>query len=281
MKVTSAPLSFLSYYVWDTEKQVPTVYKVSTEKELIKVLGLGTMFAPALSVVEYKGKPPPKLNVSVFNKVYLCTKEEEICTWKSIAEEKQWLSILEVHPELYKNRITQFAKFFDFEAYDYIWNTYKYYPKKLVSEIIVLVLKHGNRNYKYTIEDVVNNLSKETVNLAELCFNLGKPSNNIAIHNLSESVLRQLFIGSDKKPPYIYYYLVGSARKEGNHPELWEAVVILKEAVEDKIIPLQTGAVLFNSWVSQLEQKKINYRKFIYKVNSVNLNKLEQLIKGI
>jgi hypothetical protein len=281
MKVTTAPLSFLSYYVWETEKQIPAVHRVSTDKELIRVLGLGTMFAPALTVVEYKGKPPPNLSVSVFNKVYLSVEEKEICTWKSIAEQKEWLSILDIHPELFKKRISQFAKFFDFEAYDYIWDTYKYYPKKLLSEIVVLVLKYGNRNCKFTLEDVVTNLSKETVNLAELCFNLGKPSNNLAIHNLSETTLRQLFIGSDKKPPYIYYYLVGSARREGNYPELWEAVVILKEAVENSLIPLQTGAVLFNSWVSQLEKQKLNYKKFNYKVNSVNLNKLEQLIKGI
>lgn len=281
MKVTTVPLSFLSYYVWDTERQIPTVHKITTEKELTKVLGAGTIFSPALTVIEYQDKPPPNLSVSVFNTVYLSTKEEYIDTWKNIAEQKSWLSIVDIHPELYKTRLSKFKKFFDFEAYDYIWNTYKYYPKKLLSEVVLLVLKHNNRNCKFTLEDVLNNLTKTPVNLADICFNLGKPENNLTIYNLPEATLRQLFIGSDKKPPYIYYYLVGSARKKGNNPELWEAVVILKEAVINNLISLQTGAVLFNSWISQLEKQKLNYKKFIYKINSVDLNKLEQLIKGI
>lgn len=277
MKVTSSPLSLVSYYAYANEKKVPTVYRIDTEKELLEVLMLGTRYNPVLSVVEYKGKPPPNLEVSIFNTVYLCTTDKDLPYWEEL--NKDWLSIISINPELYKCILDKYSQYFDEDSYDYFWETYKYYPKKMLSELMVLILNSPNR--KYTIEDLGVDTSKDVNMLSQVCLQLGSQSNNQTIYSLSESTLRGLFIGSDKKPPYIYYFLVGSPRRPANNPELWLGIEILREAVNDKLITLTIGAVLFNQWVSQLEKIKVNYKKFTYTVNVEQLNKLENILKGI
>ena len=274
MKVTDAHLSLVSYHIQEKEKVIPDVYRPETEKELLDILRLGTPYKPVFSLINYKGKPPANLQVSYYNTVYLCT--NEIDSWKEL--NKEWLEVLELHPELYKYRLDQFKNLFDFEAYDYLWDTYKNYPKKLLSEIIKINLSNPSR--KQTIEDLGVKNQKEVNVFLDICINLGNLDYFKTLFELPESSLRTLFIGSDKKPPYIYYFLVGNKRRVGSNPELWQAVEILKEAVDSKLIPLNIGAVLFNQWVSQLTKVKLNYKKYEYQFNYKQLNQLNSLLKG-
>jgi hypothetical protein len=274
MKVTDAHLSLVSYHIQEKEKVIPDVYRPETEKELLDILRLGTPYKPVFSLINYKGKPPANLQVSYYNTVYLCT--NEIDSWKEL--NKEWLEVLELHPELYKYRLDQFKNLFDFEAYDYLWDTYKNYPKKLLSEIIKINLSNPSR--KQTIEDLGVKNQKEVNVFLDICINLGNLDYSKTLFELPESSLRTLFIGSDKKPPYIYYFLVGNKRRVGSNPELWQAVEILKEAVDSKLIPLNIGAVLFNQWVSQLTKVRLNYKKYEYQFNYKQLNQLNSLLKG-
>lgn len=275
MKVTNAALSLVSYHIQQKEKIIPNLYRPETEKELSSVLRLGTPYEPVFSLIEYKDKPPANLQVSAFNTVYLCTKEVD--NWRGL--NKSWIEILELYPELYKNNLDRFSKLFDFEAADYLWETYKNYPKKLNSEVIKIVLTHPKR--KQTIEDLGVKNQKEVNVFLNICLNLGNIEYSKTIFELSESSLRLLFIGSDKKPPYIYHFLVGSKRKIGSNPELWQAVQILQEAVNNKLIQLNIGAVLFNTWVSNLKKIQLNYRKYLYQFDYKQLIELESLLKGI
>jgi hypothetical protein len=275
MKVTDAHLSLVSYHIQEKEKVIPEVYRPETEKELLDILRLGTPYEPVFSLIEYKSKPPANLQVSYYNTVYLCTKEVD--SWRELG--KEWLEVLELHPELYKHRLDQFKRLFDFEAYDYLWDNYKNYPKKLLSEVIKIALSNPNR--KQTIEDLGVKNQKEVNVFLDICINLGNLDYSKTLFELPESSLRQLFIGSDKKPPYIYYFLVGNKRKVGSNPELWQAVEILKEAVDSKLIPLNIGAVLFNQWVNSLKKVQLNYKKYQYQFDYKKLNKLENLLKGI
>ena len=274
MKVTDAHLSLVSYHIQEKEKVIPDVYRPETEKELLDILRLGTPYEPVFSLINYKGKQPANLQVSYYNTVYLCT--NEIDSWKEL--NKEWLEVLELHPELYKYRLDQFKNLFDFEAYDYLWDTYKNYPKKLLSEIIKINLSNPSR--KQTIEDLGVKNQKEVNIFLDICINLGNLDYSKTLFELPESSLRTLFIGSDKKPPYIYYFLVGNKRRVGSNPELWQAVEILREAVDSKLIPLNIGAVLFNQLVSQLTKVKLNYKKYEYQFNYKQLNQLESLLKG-
>jgi len=274
MKVTDAPLSLVSYHIQQKEKIIPNLYRPETEKELLSVLRLGTPYEPTFSLIEYKDKPPANLQVSAFNTVYLCTKEVD--SWREL--NKSWIEILKLYPELYKENLNRFKKLFDFEAQDYLWETYKNYPKKLTSEVIKIVLTHPKR--KQTIEDLGVKNQKEVNVFLDICLNLGNVEYSKTIFELSESSLKLLFIGSDKKPPYIYYFLVGSKRKTGNNPELWQAVQILQEAVNSKYIPINIGAVLFNQWVSSVTKIQLNYKKYQYQFDCNNLIELESLLKG-
>lgn len=274
MKVTNAHLSLVSYHIQEKEKVIPDVYRPKTEKELLDILRLGTPYEPVFSLIEYKSKPPANLQVSYYNTVYLCT--TEIDSWRELG--KEWLEVLELYPELYKYRLDQFKNLFDFEAYDYLWETYKNYPKKLLSEIIKINLSNPSR--KQTIEDLGIKNQKEVNVFLDICINLGNLNYSKILFELPESSLRTLLIGSDKKPSYIYYFLVGNKRKVGSNPELWQAVEILKEAVDSKLIPINIGAVLFNQWVSQLTKVKLNYKKYEYQFNYKQLNQLESLLKG-
>ena len=103
MKVTDAHLSLVSYHIQEKEKVIPDVYRPETEKELLDILRLGTPYEPVFSLIDYKGKPPANLQVSYYNTVYLCTKE--VNSWKELG--KEWLEVLELHPELYKYRLDQ------------------------------------------------------------------------------------------------------------------------------------------------------------------------------
>lgn len=275
MRVTEAAFSLVSYHIQEKEKVIPDVYRPNNEKELLSILRLGTPYEPVFSLIDYKGKPPANLQVSAFNTVYLCTKE--IDGWREL--NKSWIEILELYPESYKHRLDKFKTLFDFEAYDYIWETYKNYPKKLTSEVFKIVLSQPKR--KQTIEDLGVKNQKEVNVFLDICLNLGNLDYSKTLFELPENSLRTLFIGSDKKPPYIYYFLVGSARKQGNHPELWQAVEILKEAVNSKFISINIGAVLFNTWVSQLKKVRLNYKKYEFQFDYKQLIELESLIKGI
>jgi hypothetical protein len=274
MKVTDAHLSLVSYHIQQKEKIIPNLYKPETEKELLSILRLGTPYEPTFSLIEYKDKPPVNLQVSAFNTIYLCTKEVD--RWKEL--NKSWIEILELYPELYKENLNRFKKLFDFEAQDYLWETYKNYPKKLTSEVIKIALTHPKR--KQTIEDLGIKNQKEVNVFSDVCLNLGNVEYSKTIFELSESSLKLLFIGSDKKPPYIYYFLVGSKSKAGKNPELWQAVQILQRVVNTKLIPINIGAVLFNQWVSSLKKIQLNYRKYQYQFDCNKLIELESLLKG-
>jgi len=274
VKVTSAPLSLISYHLLETEKIIPTVYRVEKEEELMSVLRLGTMFDPAFSLIEYKGKPPSNLELSIFNTVYLCT--EKVETWQQL--NKSWVEILEIYPELYKKKVSSAVKYLEEEAFDYLWNTYKNHPKKLIGEVFKIALSSPKR--KQTIEDLGVANQKDINLFLDICDNLGNLSYCKTIFELPESSLRQLLIGSEKKPPYMYYFLVGHKRKIGSNPELWQAVEILREAVESKLMSINTGAVLFNQWVSQLTKVRLNYKKYEFQFNCSHLIQLENLLKG-
>lgn len=277
MYVTSTPLSLLSYYVEKEENVQYTIYRIDKEKELNKVLGLGDCFSPTLSLIEYKGKPPQELKVGIFNKVYMSV--EDLKLWEII--NKDWLKIIHINPEIYKFNLQKYRNIFEEDVEDYLWDKWKFYPKKLEAELMLLLIKYGNRKTKIKLEELIFNNTKTTNIFFQACKGLGNVDNSKLLFNLSDSNLFQLFIGSEKKFSYIYYYLIGNKKKEGTNPELYQAVEILREAVLNNLVPIQTGAVLLNNWICNLSKIKTNHKKSVFNINFKELNNLENLLKGL
>lgn len=280
MFITRAPLSLLSYYVQEQENIIPSIHKIDNEKELIDILRLGDPISPSLNIISYKGNYISNPQVSIFNTVYLSLDEKDYKSWEYLLQEYSWIKPLNLHPEYYKKKLQNYSYLFEPDAYDYFWNKYMLYPKKLDAELLILLLKNSKIKSKFTITDLLFSSENDSNTFLYICKNLGSVNIRQELFNFSESKLFQLFIGTEKKPSYIYYFLVGTTKREGNYPELYQSIEILKEAVLNKFIPINTGAVLLNQWISKLEKIKVNYNKFTYKITYQELNQLEILLKG-
>lgn len=279
--ISQSPLSLLSYHIEEKEKIIPSIYRIDTERDLISLLMAGNPLIPAINIINYKGKPPTTdLRVSVFNNIYLCLSTKDYSSWKELINKYSWISELNIHPELYKKKLQKYSFLFEMDAYDYFWEKYKNYPKKLEAELTVLLLKNKEERTKFSTEDLLFSSVEESNKFFYICSNLGNTKITKELFNMRDSLLHQLFIGYPSKPSYIYYYLLGNKKRKETYPELYQAIEILKECVFNKFVTISIGAILLNYWIGRLDKIKVNHNNFTYKVTYKELNQLENILKG-
>lgn len=246
--LTTAAPSLLSYLVSRERRDYQYFYNPNAA-ELEEITHMGSPITPAVAVVEYKGKAPKALAQSIFNDTYIST--SSLTSWKPYLE-KDWVKEIEIHPELFKGTLAQFKSIFEPDAYDYFWEKFKNAPRKIDIELKGLITKFANRGSSkipFSKEDLemmfCPEISQEL--FTQYPKNIGTIEGQNIINQLPDSSLWTLFIGSESRPPFIYY----SLSKKGC-PELYVYLIDLHKAVRNQQRDLRAACCLFNSWVQEV-----------------------------
>lgn len=276
--ITTSPLSLVSHHAWKQNARTPRVYRKVDSLALNDLLVQGSVISPAVVVIDAKSdKPPKEVMQSLFNTAYLCVSSTKY--WESLIEEKPWIKQIVVAPELYRERFDKLPGLFaDYEARESFWERFKEHPHKLDLELWRLFFKVSTTGEKVTEEfmDALYGGSNPDLFLS-FKRHLGTPRGTAILRQMPESTLWTLLIGSDKKPAYIYYHLVGKNGKDGACPDLYHHLTLLQSVTKEGSMNLKIAAILFHHWVVSVGIKKVG-KSLEFTPSIDELTKLNQLL---
>ncbi len=257
--ITTSPVSLVSYHAMRQNNAVPQVYRKVDSLGLNDILVLGSPIKPALVVIDAKSdKPPKEIMQSPFNTAYLCVSGAKY--WEALIKEKDWIQQVTISPELYKKEFDSMpAIFADRDARDNFWERFKNYPEKLHMELTRLFFRRISTGEGVS-EDYLDAFYGGNTPDTFLSFkrHIGTKKGTAILKAMPATSIWTLLIGTEKKPAYIYYYLVGKNGTDGACPELYHYLTHLQSVVNEGVMDLKIAAVLFHDWVVSVGVKKSN-----------------------
>lgn len=224
-----------------------SIYRNYLFKDIGNLLTNNPLFPPCNVVLLKDNKPPKiktKITTPIFNNTFLCV--DKLNDWKVFTECK----VFDVEPEKFIDFLPLLRGIMEPQAYNWLVDRFKKFPGKLEMELMFLTSEYKQRgelsfDFIYSRYGVIKNFN--LVNSIRK-HQLGDPLLTKKIIESSESELWSAFIGTEKRPPYVYYIL-----KNNNRWDLIRLLDILRLEIEDGSISLKPGLVLLANKIRELK----------------------------
>lgn len=227
------------YYARNKIASHVSTYRNYDFKDIGNILTNNPFFPPC-NVVQLKNKKPltnSKVLTPKYNNTFICV--EDSSKWKIFTQ----FEIFKVSPEEYLEFLPLLRKIMEQEAYLWLTNKFKKFPEKLEMELTFLANQYKAKGI-LSFDDVYSRYSSiENIKLINAVkkYRLGDPNLTKRIIEAGDSELWSIFIGTETKPPYIYYLL--SNQQNYNLIRLLDN---LRLDVENSDIALKPGLVLLS-----------------------------------
>ncbi|MBD2201784.1 hypothetical protein H6G33_10535 [Calothrix sp. FACHB-1219] len=272
---TISPIELVKYHINKQLGILPDVIEVDSVKDIYGVLIKGTSFKKSINLINAsrisKGEMAKFVyKQGAFNTTYIVLNES--CYKEFQKKYKASVSVkgILINPDLYKSNLLKLKSLFEDEAYEWIWDKFKYNPSKLDKELNRLLLSVEKKKYS----------RKELVDMYEGIGGvyayrqyIGSIRGTELLSKMSDKELWMLVVGGNKTPCLFYKFLVEDTNRK---PLLYHYLLIVREAVQDGLIPVRIGAILFNEWVRYLSLPREEY----ITISSEQVKRLSRLNRG-
>jgi len=213
-----------------------------------------------------------------FNHTYICVKKVDQKLRKLIAN-YDWLTEITIHKSKFHVGLNQLKPITSQSAHKYLWQKWQDQPTKANIEAYGLAFQVNKTKQKINIDEVFylyENLGESENFFNYLANNLGTTKGTEIIIDYSESDLWRLFIGSENKPPLLFYSLKNSNKKD----IVFFTFDIIKEAIHTKKYKLKNLLIVWHTWlISSLEENNLDLNdSSILSITNSQLNNLEKLL---
>lgn len=280
--LTDNSSSVLRYHLKSIQNSSINAFNIETHSntkasQVNKILLRGDIFNQTKSIITFDAKSKAKefekiyLKQNKFNTSYLSFYGvEDKYLFKKVSKKfstSKNVQIISINEAEVLALFNKYKQIFSRDAFNYIKKYFIDKPTSFEKELFRLVNIYKTSRKILSLEQVVElyEYGQLIPDSRKILYNLGKNATNELIMRCSGGELYGLLIGSDKNPPYIYKLFFNSNSYRIFNKEqkviIYSCLQYLKQAVEQNLIEIKIGAILFNQWVYELRLNNFKLTK--------------------